>query len=295
MTAGEAVIAPTLASALAQATAALRAAGVEGARRDARLLLGRALDAGSTTIFAYPERRLSPVQAAKFSDLVARRVRREPVSRILGLREFWSLPFALSPDTLDPRPDSETLVEALLARVVERRAPLRLLDLGSGSGCLLLALLSELPGARGLGVDISPGAVGMAKANAAALGLADRAEFRQGDWTEGLSGPFDLVVCNPPYIASGELAALAPEVVLHDPRLALDGGADGLAAYRRILPRLPGLLAPDGWAGFELDPGQDRGLRALLAAAGFATIEAADDLTGRLRCLLVQAGPLAKR
>ncbi|KMO27620.1 SAM-dependent methyltransferase, partial [Methylobacterium tarhaniae] len=170
----------------------------------------------------------------------------EPVARIIGAWEFWGLPFGLSSDTLVPRPDTETLVEAALGLGLGPDAPHRLADLGTGSGCILVALLTEWPQAVGLGIDRSPGACVTARANAARNGVADRAAFAVGDWASALSGPFDVVVANPPYIASEVIAGLSGEVRDHDPRLALDGGADGLDAYRTILAQVPRLLAPGG-------------------------------------------------
>jgi release factor glutamine methyltransferase len=181
------------------------------------------------------------------------------VARLTGVREFWSLPFRVTPDTLEPRPDSETVVEAALAALdaagVPRQRPLGLLDLGTGTGCLLLALLRELPAAWGLGVDISPGACAAAAANARSLGLARRARFRPGDWGRGLDGGFDLVVANPPYVSDGEIATLQPEVALHEPRSALAGGPDGLAGHRALAPHVARLLGDGGVAVVEFGAG----------------------------------------
>jgi release factor glutamine methyltransferase len=213
------------------------------------------------------------------------------VSRLVGEREFWSLPFAVTPATLDPRPDSETLVEAALARTADRAAPVRLLDLGTGSGCLLLALLHELRAAWGVGTDRSAAAVAAARANAVRLGLADRARFVVADWAAPLAGRFDIVLANPPYIERGAIAGLAPEVARHDPVLALDGGPDGLDAYRAILAGLEALVAPRGRAYLEIGDGQAGAVSALLEAAGFADLELAHDLAGRARCLVACKNP----
>ncbi len=271
------------AEALAAASRRLAAAGIEQPRRDARLLLGALLEATPEALLIDSERPLTAAEAAGFAALVARRAAREPVSRILGRREFWGLALRLSPDTLDPRPDSETLVEAGLDRLMPRDAAWRLLDLGTGSGCLLLALLSELPNAWGLGVDLSPGAAATARANACALGLAGRAGFAVADWTAGLSGRFDLIVCNPPYVEAA--AELAPEVAVYDPPPALFAGTEGLDAYRRLLPQLPALLAPGGQVLLELGAGQAEPVAALARAAGFTRIDARADLSGTPRCL----------
>ena len=284
----------TLAEAVAGAAARLAAAGIEEPRRDARLLACRLLGGGPELLLAHPERPLSAAEAARIEAAVARRAAREPVSRILGEREFWSLPFGLNAATLDPRPDSETLVAAVLAELPDRRARLSLLDLGTGSGCLLLALLSELPAAAGCGIDSSAAAVAQAGANAARLGLAVRATFLRHSWTDGLDlagAPWDVVVSNPPYIASGEIAALAPEVAHYDPPAALDGGADGLAAYRALIPAAGRALRPGGLIALEIGEGQAEAVEALLAAAGLAPLRRARDLAGVERCLLA-AKPL---
>ncbi|SMF33742.1 release factor glutamine methyltransferase [Tistlia consotensis] len=279
----------SLGAALATATAELAAAGVEGARRDARLLLADAAGLEPAAVVAWPERPLAGPARATFESHVRRRAAHEPVSRILGRREFWSLSFALSPATLDPRPDSETLVEALLAEVGDRQRPLRLLDLGTGSGCLLLALLSELPAAWGLGIDRAPAAAAAARRNAAALGLGDRAAFLAGDWAAALDGRFDLIVSNPPYIARDELAGLDPEVARHDPPAALDGGPDGLDAYRALAAALPRLLRPGGVAALEIGSGQAASAGAVLTAGGLPAPRLLSDLAGRPRGLLFHA------
>lgn len=277
------------ATALAEGTARLSAAGIEGPRRDARLLLASASGLPPGSLVAWPERRLEEPARALYRSYLERRAAREPVARILGTREFWSLPFRLSSATLDPRPDSETLVAALLARLPERHAPLRLLDLGTGSGCLLLALLSELPAAWGLGVDFEPEAAAAAAANAAALGLAERAAFLAGDWATALEGRFDIVVANPPYIAHDALTGLEPEVRLHDPRGALDGGPDGLDGYRALAPQLPRLLQPGGWAAVEIGADQADAASRLMSLEGPGSPERLYDLGGRPRGLLLHA------
>lgn len=294
---------PTLSQALADAAGRLRDAGVESPRRDARLLLAEALSGGSgesgrsagapADPLVNGERPLGAAEARRFEALVERRRRREPVSRILGQRGFWSLELAVSPATLDPRPDSETLVEAVLARIAGRDRPRRLLDLGTGGGGLLLALLAELPGAWGLGSDISPRALETARRNAEALGLGGRARFLAGDWGAALAGAasgagWDVILCNPPYIASGEIAGLAPEVARFEPRAALDGGPDGLQAYRRVLPEIARLLAPGGLAAVELGAGQGESVEKLARDSGLRTAARLPDLAGVERCLLIE-------
>ncbi|WP_374447989.1 peptide chain release factor N(5)-glutamine methyltransferase [Stella sp.] len=270
------------------AVARLAAAGVPEPAREARLILAHAAGRPGAVVFPR-DVVLDTAGAARFAAAVARRAAREPLSRILGRREFWSLSFELGPDTLDPRPDTEALVEAALARLGDRERAWRILDLGTGSGCIALALLGELTRATAVGVDRSEAACRIARANAAALGMADRFQVVVGDWADALAGRFDLVVSNPPYIASGEIAGLDPEVARHDPPAALDGGADGLDAYRRIVPALPRLLVPGGLAGFEIGWDQAAAVMALLAAAGFADAARVADLAGRDRCLLVRA------
>jgi release factor glutamine methyltransferase len=281
----------TVGEALAAAAAPLAAAGIENPRREARLLIAHVLGrdgGGPLSVFSRPERPWSEGEARSLDVLVGRRAAREPLSRIVGEREFWSLPFKLSPDTLDPRPDSETLIEAALDAIPDRAAPLQVLDLGTGSGCLLLALLSELPAAWGLGVDLSPGAAATAAANATALGLAGRAKFIVGDWLAALAGRFDVILINPPYIPAGEIAALEPEVAHWDPALALAGGADGLAAIRALAPDLPHHIENQGIIVMELGAGQADDASALCTACGLEVIARPHDLSGITRCLLMR-------
>jgi release factor glutamine methyltransferase len=211
------------------------------------------------------------------------------LTRILGRREFWGLEFALSPDTLDPRPETETVIEAVVTRRPDRTHAYRILDLGTGSGCLLLALLSEFPKASGIGVDIAPGAAATARRNAEALGLADRAHFFAGDWGAALAGSFDVIVANPPYIARAVIPNLPSEVREHDPHRALDGGADGLAAYRTMAADLPRLLAPDGLFAGEIGSDQAGRVAAVLACAGLTVEAVLPDLAGLSRCAVARA------
>lgn len=279
---------PDAGAALAAATARLRAAGIESAAGDARLLLAHALGVDAAAIVGRPERVLDAAAAARFDALVARRARHEPVAYLLGRREFWSLDLAVSPATLIPRPDSETVVEAVLAQLSDRAAALAVLDLGTGSGCLLLALLSELPAAHGVGVDADPDALAVAAANARRLGLGARARFRRGDWAAGIDDQYDVVVANPPYIPRRDIDGLAPDVARFEPRRALDGGDDGLDAYRAIVPALPRLVAPGGIAALEVGEGQAEAVTALLAGADFLTLGTRCDLSGHPRCVIVR-------
>ncbi len=277
-----------IAAVLREAGKRLAAAGVEDAPRDARLLLQAATGLLPATLVGFPERAIDAAALARFQGLLARRERREPMAQILGAREFWSLRFRVTADTLDPRPDSETLVQAVLERVTDRAAPLRLVDFGTGTGCLLLALLHDLPNATGLGVDLSAAALRIAAGNARALGLDGRATFRQGDWDDGIAPSFDIVISNPPYIERAAIAALQPEVARFEPRLALDGGADGLDAYRALLPATARLLRPGGLAAFEVGIGQADSVAAIGVARGLRHIATASDLGGVPRVVLWQ-------
>ena len=279
----------TLGSLLAAVAAALSRAGFEEPRRVARRLIVSALDFAPAEFFGQPERMLDVPQVDRVLRTLARMVESEPLSRILGRREFWGLEFALSADTLDPRPETETVVEAVLRRVLDRAAPLRFLDLGTGTGCILLALLSEFRAAIGFGVDIAPGAAMTARRNATALGLAERAHFLVGDWGRALSSRFDVIVSNPPYIASAALADLPREVALYDPPRALDGGADGLSAYRALAVDLPRLLGPRAVFACEIGLGQAPAVAAMLQASGLAVDGCERDLAGIARCVVARA------
>ena len=284
---------PSLAQALTAAAARLEAAGVEDPRRDARLLIAAALEVGPEHPIAHPERVLEGAETARIAPLIARRAAREPVSRILGRRDFWSLDLKITPDTLDPRPDSETLVAAVLERIGAQGlvgAALQILDLGTGSGCLLLALLSELPSATGLGLDISAAALGVARENARNLGFSDRARFERGDWGAGLGGSWQAIVSNPPYIRDQEIGELAPEVARYDPKSALTAGPDGLDAYRALLPQAARLLAKGGVLALEVGRGRQDAVETMMVASGLAPLGRYRDLGGIERCLLATRG-----
>ncbi len=255
---------------------------------DARLLIGHALGLAHAALVSAADRILSADEAAAISALANRRLAHEPVARIVGSKEFWGLDFHVTPATLVPRPDSESVVEAALAAVDaggSRTRALRIADLGTGSGALLLALLSELPQAIGVATDVSLSALATARTNAARLGLAARAHFAACDFATALSGPFDIVVCNPPYVASGDIAGLAPEVRDHDPLLALDGGPRGLDKYRAVAADARRILAPDGSLVFELGAGQASAVAALLLGGGIVTGCATYDIAGHPRAL----------
>jgi release factor glutamine methyltransferase len=284
----------TVADALRSISQYFSAAGVESPDADARLLLGHALRLDRSGLVSQSDRLLESGEADTIYALAARRLNHEPVSRILGRKEFWSLSLHISAAVLVPRPETETVVEAALDFIIRgnlRMEALRILDIGTGSGALLLALLSELPNAIGTGTDISTPALGVARVNAESHGLAGRCTFVTCDIAEGLPGPFDLIVSNPPYIAHDEIARLAPEVRDYDPVLALDGGADGLNGYRAIARDAGRLLAPGGRLNVELGAGQETAVRALFTNAGLAVEPARNDLAGIPRALGASIAP----
>ena len=282
------------------AVARLRAAGIENAPLDARVLLAHALGLDAAQLISATDEAVPAEVQARFENAIARRAAHEPVAHIVGVKEFWSRPFAVSRDVLVPRPETETLVEAALRAKPDRGAALRVLDLGTGSGALLAAILIERPNAAGVGVDRSMRTLAVARANLDALGVGERAHLVCGDWGSSLSGPFDIVVANPPYIATKEIAALPPEVRDHDPGAALDGGEDGLAAYRAIVSDLAQLLAQDGVAILELGDGQEQAVAELVRRAHILVNGSAiRDLAGRPRALVLGSvlgsGGLKKR
>lgn len=280
----------TVGAFLCRAGQHLRAAAVEAPRLEARLLLAHAMGCRTEDLLREPRAAVAPGAAERFAALLRRRLEHEPVAHLLGAAEFWSLPLAVSPATLIPRPDSETLIEAALAAFPRRGAVRRVLDLGTGTGCLLLAALSEFPDAAGIGVDLVPEAAALARRNAAALGFGGRTSFFVGAWGAALCAPrFDLVLSNPPYVEAGAIPGLAPEVASHEPRSALDGGADGLDAYRALLPDLRRFLAPGGRGVVELGRGQRPAVEALALEAGLRPLGCRADLGGLDRALVVAA------
>lgn len=278
---------PTIAEALREGSEVLAQAGISYPRLEARLLLAHALGCSAEDLIRDPTAIAAP---SDFAALVARRASREPLAFILGWREFWSLRFRVSPATLIPRPDSETVVEAALTVCPQRQAPIRLLDLGTGTGCLLLSVLHERPKAFGVGVDRSAAAARLALDNARHLGMAERSVFVCGDWAGSISARFDLVVSNPPYVATAELAGLMPDVASHEPHSALDGGASGLWAYREIIAALPQLLAAGGAAVLELGAGQFDAVGHMAETAGFR-VDSRPDLAGITRAIILRASP----
>ena len=269
---------------VARATGRLKAAGIDRPRREARLLLAHSFGKSVEWLVAHDDERIET--PAPFDNAVRRREAREPLSHILGEREFWSLRFQVNASVLDPRPDSETLVAAVLAQYPEPDTVVKIADLGTGSGCLLLSILNERPGAEGVGVDISESALSIARENAQRFGLAARANFNQSDWESRLDGTFDIVVSNPPYIPTAVIDDLAPEVARFEPRGALDGGVDGLDAYRHIAAVLPQILKPNGFVALEIGQGQDASVTRILRDSGIRIVGLEKDLAGIPRCVL---------
>lgn len=265
-------------AALAAAVSRLRAAGVEDPPRDARILLAFALDLPAHRLTLHLADALTEPQARSYEEAVRARIARQPVAQITGQRLFWGRPFLVTRDTLDPRPDTETLVAAALERPF-----LSLLDLGTGTGCILLSCLAGMPMAQGLGTDISPAALVVAEENARRLGLVPRARFRRSDWFSEVPGRYDLIISNPPYIAADEMAGLAPEVRDWEPHLALTPGGDGLGAYRIIARNAPARLMAGGRLMLEIGPTQGQAVSALLAAQGLCDIHVLPDMDGRDR------------
>jgi release factor glutamine methyltransferase len=274
---------------LCQAGQRLRGAAIEAPRLEARRLLAHVLNTSEEALLRDPRAPVPAEKAAHFAALLARRVAHEPFAYLTGRVGFWTLDLEVSPATLIPRSDSESLVEAALEACTDKSAALRVLDLGTGTGALLLAVLSELPAASGVGVDLKPEAAALAARNAVRLGLAGRTRFLAGDWAAAVSRRFDLILCNPPYIESAAIAGLMPEVARHEPASALDGGADGLSAYRWIIADLPRLLAPRGVAVLELGQGQQAAVAALAKAAGLTPEACRADLGGVPRALVLRA------
>jgi len=275
----------TLQNAVSEAAQLLSDAGVAGARRDASLLLANVLESDTSILHLEPERVLNDVQQATFKYAIERRASREPISHILGHREFWSLDFLVGPQVLDPRPDSETLVEAVLTAQKSGQEITSILDLGVGSGCLLLSLLSEIEAARGLGIDQSLAAIEIAEQNAKRLSLEDRAMFLHGNWCDGLEENFDLVISNPPYIPVDDINSLQPEVRNFEPIVALIGGADGLDCYRDIISTVKPRMKSNSMIIFEVGAGQAQQVSELLEKAGFLDISRHKDLGSIERCV----------
>ncbi|MFH5926615.1 peptide chain release factor N(5)-glutamine methyltransferase [Roseomonas xinghualingensis] len=280
----------TIGAFLCQAGQVLRAAAVETPRLEARMLLAHAMGCRQEDLLRDPRAPVPAKAQARFREILDARARNLPMAYLLGHAGFWTLDLLSTPATLIPRGDTETLVEVALDAFPDRAAISRVLDLGTGTGALLLAVLSECPGAFGVGVDRSAEAAALARANAARNGLAGRVAVLAGDWAAALEGRFDLILSNPPYIESAAIPGLMPEVALHEPALALDGGPDGLDAYRTLAAELPRLLAPRGRAVLELGQGQQPAVEALMRKAGLHPLECRADLGGIPRALLLGRG-----
>ena len=282
----------TVANVLKDAEGLLKAAGIDSPRRDARVLLGHVLQWPTQTVSMRMDIFLMPDQESVFKALVDKRAERQPISQIVGKRGFWTLDLAVTQDTLDPRPDSEVLIETLLDHGPDdRNQPMRILDFGTGTGCLLLAVLSEFPAAFGVGVDISPQALLVARSNAACCSLAERARFLLSRWGDALDGmSFDIIIANPPYIPDGEIDGLEPEVSRWEPRLALAGGPDGLDCYRQIMPYVSNLLTPGGLMVFEVGQGQALDVARFGGDSGLTLLEIRKDLGGVERCVCFRLG-----
>ncbi len=279
----------TLLTTWKDAQARFKAAGLDSPSIDARILLEAATGAGRVDILTDPYRAVTTEQAAKMDELVQRRLKREPVSKILGKKGFWKIMLNVTPDVLSPRADTEVLLD-IITLSFDADSQFEMADLGTGSGAILLAALAERPGARGVGIDISNEALVVARDNAAALSLDDRCTFAHANWTEGLADDsFDLVVSNPPYIPSKDIAGLDPEVREHDPHLALDGGEDGLDPYRILAPEMKRILKDGGIFAVEIGWDQGPQVKALFEQAGFADVKVVKDLGDRDR--VVTNGP----
>lgn len=274
--------------------ARLEAAGVDNPKLDARLLIAATLHCSRAALISQDDREVTADEMLLVDERINRRVAREPVGRILGEREFWGLPIGLNEATLEPRPDSETLVKMVLDTMhdgyyshVDARhlGAYHVLDLGTGSGCLLLAILSEWPDAFGTGIDRSAKALEQATLNAQALKMGDRVKFKRANWLSGMTGRVDVVVCNPPYICSDVIETLDPEVKLYDPVTALDGGTDGLAPYHQIIPLLPHYINQGGAAFFEVGKGQAREVASIMEGAGFKQVKIKKDMNNIERCV----------
>ncbi|MFQ5622934.1 MAG: peptide chain release factor N(5)-glutamine methyltransferase [Paracoccaceae bacterium] len=268
---------------LGHATETLRSAGIPGAAQDARILLSRAIGCDRVALAGRLERQLSPVEARTFGEFVSQRCARRPVSQIIGHREFWGREFRVSSDVLDPRPETETII----AEALSGPRPRRILDLGTGSGCLAATLLAEFPNARAVAVDVSRTALEVARENAARLGVIDRLDLIWSDWFAEVGGQFDLVVSNPPYVSESEHAALGADVRLWEPPLALLAGKDGLDAYRAIATGLRDHLAPAGTALLEVGHNQSGPVVGIFRAAGFPSVHASKDMDGRDRIVKI--------
>jgi len=277
----------TVNTVLIEASAILKEVECLTSELDARILLEHCLGLTTEKLFSSKDRILSSSEQKNFDDLIERRKNREPVAQIIGRRSFWKEEFKTTCDTLDPRPDSETLIESVLKFFPDKTASLKILDLGTGTGCLLLSLLGEYKSAVGTGADISEKALSVAKENASALGFKNRSEFIISDWGNSVKGKFDIIICNPPYIKHKDIKNLMPEVYNYDPHIALDGGNSGLDAYQKIIPQLLNLPNKNGVAFLEIGQNQENDISQIIQENGFSIAAMERDLGGIIRCLVV--------
>ncbi len=273
---------------LQQITQDLKQGGIENPRSQARLIIANVLGCSLEHLVLYPDKLIDLSQQYRVHELVKRCLNHEPLSRIFGYREFWSLPFFLNEETLDPRPDSEILIEAVLQYYPDKNASLNILDLGTGTGCLLLSLLSEYKNAKGMGTDIQPKAVEAAQKNASGLELESRATFINTSWAEGASGFFDIIISNPPYITDPEYKKLDPNVRNYDPRISLVGGEDGLQCYQELSKIVPSLLNPQGILVLEIGKGQKQEVQDIFKKESLELISTHQDLAGIDRALVLR-------
>jgi len=267
----------------------LKTSGIATPFLDAELLLASALGKKREFVIGRPEYEVANHDREVFEVLIKRRASFEPVAKIIGIKEFWGQDFIVSRATLDPRPDSESLIEAALELFPDKNSAFKILDLGTGSGCLLLTILKEYPNSQGIGVDIAQDTLNIAILNSQKIGLAKRSNFILNDWTDGMEGKFDLIISNPPYIKKSDIEKLAPEVSIYEPRLALDGGHDGLEFYRKLAPEMMGLLNKEGYAIFEFGKEQHLEIKEIFENAGMNFISFKNDLSDEPRCIIVGA------
>jgi len=276
----------TINTAIVEMRDSFKSAGLDTPELDASLLIQDVLRMSPEKLLLDSNKLVTDFESKKLANAMQRRILREPVSRIIGSRAFWKSEFKITPETLDPRPDSETLIESVLS-IANKEAPLTILDMGTGSGCLLLSLLQELPQATGIGIDISAEAVQVAMQNAETLNLSKRVSFKIINWTKMTSeSTFDLVISNPPYIPESDISTLEPEVRQHDPILALSGGTDGLDCYREIATLLPCLLTETGYAFLEIGATQARTVKDILAKQNVHVLKIIQDIAGHNRCVI---------
>lgn len=279
---------PNILEILTSAKSTLKAAGVDSAFLDAELLMAHILGKTREFVVGRPEYELSENEEKSFAELLPRRQEREPLAKIIGKKEFWGREFLVNGSTLDPRPDSEALIEAVCELFPNHDEALKIIDLGTGSGCLLLTILAEYPQSLGIGVDIADTTLDVAKRNAEKLGLAKRCDFILNDWAEGLNGKFDLIISNPPYIKNSDIHNLAREVSGYEPRLALEGGGDGLECYKVLFPQIKTLLNKNGKIVFEFGKGQEMDVKEILEQSGMRFVSFKSDLSGAPRCIIAE-------